>query len=564
MRKIISKNKIIRAIVVATLSLGISLCSLLVGSFNSMSLVETMVYSSRTERKAHNTDFVYAEAISSVSNNLFNDPASTYGVTFDNYWHFDNRPNIFAFRKWDSSIDPNSNEEVYPLSFKYEIDGKNKQVETPIISIIGNRWEGDISHLGLKVIDEDFTFDITDNIAIQNSVILSYSLASKMAPENPNSLVGAKIKEDVVFLNSYYKEAHYNNSSKSEAINEVNIVAVFDEKSSSKMGKFVQDDFVFMFGGKEGTYNHCGLRIGCHFSSDDYANYVALSQFLTLDNEKSSIVFYDYIDGGLSIGGLQSRYLNTKNMSNSTWSKLGPILSFTFLIGFLVLFWGFVYRKRTLFDTFVCGISFVVLAFFFSLIKMISFGNLCVVLLNPIGCSILLILALAIVIAMIRPKEYRVAKKAVTSKAIEKHDELFNIMSYLSLILCVISTYIIFHSLTLGNKYFLLPSLVMGVGMFLCLIMRWPKFSVLNRRIDNVFLRKAVSFAISFSICSAASILIILISSLIIPNLVFNIKNIIFSLLVSIFAFIIAIIFNNIKNRGRPSQNHIEYMEINI
>ena len=565
MKKIFTKKNIIQSLIVIFISLGISLCSLLAGSFNSSSVVETMVYSTKSERKADNVDFTYVEALSNTPTNLFNDSVSTFGVTFDNYWHFENRPNIYAFKKWDISTNPTTGEEVYPLSFDYSIFNETKRFEVPIISIIGNRWEGDLSHLELEVTDKNFSFNIDDTIAIQNSVIISQSLANKLSPSNPESLVGTTIKENVSYLNSYYKEAHYNNSSSSDVIDEVNIVAIFNDKSSKKMSRLVGEDFVFMYGGKEGTYNHCGLKIGCHLSTDDYANYVALSQFLTLENNKSTVRFYDYKDNNFVIGNLQNKYVASKNLSSSSWTVLGPSLAVLFLVGFLTLFWIFVYRKKTIMNTTMCIASFVFFALLFSLIKMFTFGNASIVVLNPIGCGLFLIISLVISIFMIRSKEKKAAKITTDKETVtNKKSVVMSILAHICLLLSMTSVYAVLSSLTQGNKYFLLPSLTMSIGMFLCMVTCQPVLNINRPKKLKPIVRKILLLLISFTIVSFHAILFILISSLIIPDINFSTSHIVLTLAISLIELVIVIIINNLKNNNRPSTIDVEYMEINV
>lgn len=520
-KRIFTKKNIIRVAICLGLSLGVCVSSVMVGAFVDTNIVDTLVYASRSERKSDGTNFTYIEATSKDNSYLFNDFVATDAVVFDNYWHFANRPDNFAFKKWDICLNKKTNEYVYPLSFDYN----DANYSTPIISIIGNRWEGDLSHLGLKVMQDDFKFDINDNIAIQNSVLLSYSLAVKLSPTDVNLLVGQKVDSNVMFLNPYFNQARYNNSPSSDVIDEMNIVGVFDYKSSQKMARYVGNDFVFMFGGREGTYNHCGIKIGCHLSTDDYANNVSISRLLMLDNEKSDLTFYNYKNGQMTIGSLHSKYLKTKNVLSSSFAKFSPVLFSLLLCAFLVLYWFLIIRRKTLLDIFACAFSLIFVGLLISLIKMISFGSLCITLLNPFGSGLFFLVAIAIVIVLSfsRKKEIDRSEERCAEKK-KTHRKLLNVLSFITQTLSFTSLYIAAHSLLVGNRYFLLSSLVAFLGMFMCLIFVKPSFNISKSKIRKPVLLYIVNYIAPIFACALISIGIIFAASRFIPDLTFNIK----------------------------------------
>lgn len=552
-----NKKAILSVVLTILLSSLISLFSFSSGSFSEYGYVDAISYASRRERLKNGVDFTYAEAVPTSNDNLFNDITSTSAVTFDNYWHFDNRPNVYAFKKWGESINPATQTKVYPLSFDYFVNGSFVNFETPIISMIGNRWESDkvLSHLELETINSIESFDITNTDAIQDSVIISYELANRLSPNNVEKLIGQSITDNVVYLNTRYNEAHYNNSPSRETIKTVNIIGIFDSKSSKKMSRFTGDIFVFMFGGKEGTYNHCGQTIAVHFSDDDYANDISISQFLLLDNEKSKITFYDYDGSQLSIGNLQSTYEIAK-MSKSTLVKiLGPLLSVVLLVATVVLFIIFIIRKKTILTVIISVASILASSLIIYSVKFLKIGNFYLVLLNPIGSLVFLLVA-TILFALLLKKNATKTNLIITKNP-AVYSSKTRVVYLISLIVLSVSSYLLLHSVFVGRKYFLLTELLLFVGMVLC-----ASFCG-SIRTNNlkILLRKNI-----ISICLAYFISLVFIFGfvIIVPTVQFNVKSLIVSLVLYILTNVFVHVIYLIKRKLDRNSAGYNYMEISL
>lgn len=560
MDKQLLKTKFKRIAICVVLSLGIAMSCVTVGSFATTNNVEAMVYSCKRARKNDGTNFTYIEATPKKDAFLFNDQISTYAVTFDNYWHFENRPDIFAFRKWDKSLNSKNNEQVYPLSFDYEYD----TYSVPIISIIGNRWEGEFSHLGLELLNDSFDFDLDDKKAIQNSVILSYSLAKKMKDENMLSLVGTNVTSNVMFLNPFYNQARYNNSSSSEVIDEMNIVGIFDESSSEKMGVFIGNDFVFMFGGKEGAYNHCGLKIGCHLSSDDYANHVALSQLLSFENDNSELTFYNCKNNKLNVGELQNNYLKNKSFSKSTMSLLIPAIFAVLLLVLLFFFWWFILRSKENIYLFVSLAMFLFFGVLVCLIEMISIGNMVIVLLNPIGCALYFVCTIILSVLLLKKPSTKYQNDLYSSGTKKKDTLCDRSIPYVGQICSFLSLYVLIFSFFSGIKHFFLSSIIVFLGTSYVMLLSLPKFSLFSKKIKYPILKNIIQNVVPLVFCVMFSTIFVFIMARIIPDFLFNIKFIIFTILGVIMQLIFAKVILVLKQKFIININNEKYSEIDI